>query len=75
MRPIPEPKTFEEALKYIDEHLELGKISAGAAKGILYSLVEVLGSAVGDPQLPEHLKSSYEAILELAQEVQVKNEW
>lgn len=75
MRPIPDPKTFEEALKYIDEHLELGKISSGAAKGILYSLIEVLGSAVGDPLLPEHLKSSYEAILELAQEVKLKNEW
>jgi hypothetical protein len=55
--------------------LELGKISAGAAKGILFSLIEVLGSVVGDPLLPEHLKSSYEAILEIAQEVQIKNEW
>jgi len=73
--PIPDPKMFEDALKYIDEHLELGKISSGAAKGILYSLTEVLGAAVGNPLLPEHVKSAYEAILDLAQELQKKNEW
>lgn len=75
MKSTPDPQNFEEALRYIDEHLELGKISAGAAKGILYSLIEVLGAAVGDPLLPEHLKSSYEAALDLAQELRIKNEW
>jgi len=75
MKSMPDPKMFEESLKYIDENLELGKISAGAAKGILYSIVEVLGSVVGDPLLPEHIKSSYQAILDLAEEVQLKNEW
>lgn len=75
MKSTPDPQNFEEALHYIDEHLELGKISAGAAKGILYSLIEVLGAAVGDPLLPEHLKSSYEATLDLAQELRLKNEW
>ena len=75
MKPIPDPKMFEDALHYINEHVELGKISAGAAKGILYSVVEVLGSVVGDPLLPEHIKSSYQGILDLAKEAQLKNEW
>ena len=47
-------------------------IAAGAAKGIVYSLVETLGTMVGDPDLPAHLKSGYMGALDLAVELEAK---
>jgi hypothetical protein len=49
-----------------------GNIAASAARGILYSLIETLGTLVGDPDLPEHARSGYEGLLETARELRVK---
>ena len=51
-----------------------GSIASGAAKGILYSLIETLGTFVGDPDLPEHARSGYEGLLEAARELRAKLE-
>jgi hypothetical protein len=40
----------------------------------LYSLIETLGTLVGDPDLPEHVRSGYEGLLETARELRVKLE-
>jgi hypothetical protein len=40
----------------------------------LYSLIETLGTLVGDPDLPEHARSGYEGLLETARELRVKLE-
>ena len=44
----------------------------GAAKGIIYSITETLGTMIGDPDLPSHLRSGYEGVLEVAHELQAK---
>ncbi|HDV6356994.1 TPA: hypothetical protein RJR41_006896, partial [Burkholderia cenocepacia] len=41
----------------------------GAAKGILFSLIETLGALIGDPDLPEHARSGYEALRDKASEL------
>jgi len=49
-------------------------MAAGAAKGILYSIIETLGTLVGDPDLPSHARSGYEGLLETARELRSKIE-
>ena len=44
----------------------------GAAKGIIYSITETLGTMIGDSDLPSHLRSGYEGVLEVAHELQEK---
>ncbi|GLU31757.1 hypothetical protein WKR88_21300 [Trinickia caryophylli] len=83
MTPDPSNKTPEDssskqldeldaALAHVDTSLDSGSIAAGAAKGILYSLIETLGALVGDPDLPEHSRSGYEALLETARELRAR---
>jgi len=47
-------------------------MAAGAAKGILYSVIETLGTLIGDPDLPEHARSGYQALRVSAQELRSK---
>jgi len=49
-----------------------GTISASAARGIVYSPVETLGSMAGDSDLPAHLKSAYMGALDLAVDYEAK---
>jgi hypothetical protein len=63
---------LDAALTHVDEGVKSGSMAAGAAKGILYSLIETLGALVGDPDLPEHARSGYEGLLETARELRVK---
>ncbi|HQT81972.1 MAG: hypothetical protein B7Z60_06855 [Ferrovum sp. 37-45-19] len=42
----------------------------GAFRGLVYSVVETLGQLVGDPELPQHMKSGIEGALEVAREIQ-----
>ncbi|HDR9217327.1 TPA: hypothetical protein QDB26_006155, partial [Burkholderia vietnamiensis] len=37
--------------------------------GILFSLIETLGALIGDPDLPEHARSGYEALRDKASEL------
>ncbi|PLZ00921.1 hypothetical protein CY652_18925 [Burkholderia sp. WAC0059] len=68
----PELEHLNAALTHVDEGVQSGRIAAGAAKGLLYSLIETLGALVGDPDLPEHARSGYDGLLETARELRVK---
>ena len=71
--PLP-PEHLEAALEHLDSTLSSGSIAAGAAKGLIYSVIETLGVLVGDPDLPEHVRSGYEGLLETARELRAKIE-
>lgn len=68
----PELEHLDAALSHVDQQVTSGGIAAGAAKGIVYSLIETLGALVGDPALPEHARSGYEGLLETARELRAK---
>ena len=59
-------------MNHIDEAVASNSIATGAAKGIIFSLVETLGAMVGDPDLPAHIKSGYMGALDLAVELEAK---
>ncbi len=65
---------FADAISHIDAALSVNQISYSAAKGLIYSLIETLGSMIGDPDLPKHIRSGYEGVLEIAQELERKIE-
>ncbi len=68
----PDLNHLNEAISHVDEGVRSGSLAIGAAKGLLYSLIETLGVVVGDPDLPEHARSGYEGLLEVARELRVK---
>ncbi|AXL50651.1 hypothetical protein DSC91_002964 [Paraburkholderia caffeinilytica] len=70
----PDLEHLDAALSHVDQQVSSGSIASGAAKGILYSLIETLGAFVGDPDLPEHARSGYEGLLEAARELRAKLE-
>lgn len=65
---------FDAAINHIDSALSVNQITHSAAKGLIYSLIETLGSMIGDPDLPNHMRSGYEGVLEVAQELERKIE-
>ncbi|WP_323121307.1 hypothetical protein [Burkholderia alba] len=67
----PKLEQLEAAVNHLHESIESQSIAAGAAKGILFSLIETLGTLVGDPDLPEHARSGYEALRDKASELTV----
>jgi hypothetical protein len=69
---LPRHDYFLDAVNHIDEAVENQTIAISAAKGIVFSLVETLGAMVGDPDLPNHLKSGYMGALDLAVELEAK---
>ncbi|MGF6595775.1 hypothetical protein [Paraburkholderia sp. BL10I2N1] len=70
----PDLEHLDAAVSHVDQLVSSGNIAAGAAKGILYSLIETLGTLVGDPDLPAHARSGYEGLLETARELRAKLE-
>jgi hypothetical protein len=70
----PDVEHFNAAISHVDESVAAGHMAAGAAKGILYSIIETLGTLVGDPDLPAHARSGYEGLLETARELRAKIE-
>ncbi|MBS6362845.1 hypothetical protein [Burkholderia sp.] len=62
-------ENLEAAVNHLHESIESQSIAVGAAKGILYSLIETLGALIGDPDLPEHARSGYEALRDKAREL------
>jgi hypothetical protein len=68
----PAPEHFDAAIGHVDTLWSSGNIAASAARGILYSIVETLGTFVGDPDLPEHVRAGYVGLLESARELRVK---
>ena len=71
---LPSHDYFRDAVHHIDEAITSKTIASSAAKGLVYSLVETLGSMVGDPDLTSHMQSGYQGALELARELQTKIE-
>jgi hypothetical protein len=69
---LPGHDYFLDADNHIDEAVSSNAIAVGAAKGLIYSVVETLGTMVGDPDLPEHLKSGYMGALDLAVDLEAK---
>jgi hypothetical protein len=65
----PDAEHFDAAITHVDDSYATGHMAAVAAKGILYSVIETLGTLVGDPDLPEHARSGYQALLVSAQEL------
>jgi hypothetical protein len=65
----PEQDHFDAAINHVDSSYSSGVLAAKAAKGILYSVIETLGTLVGDPDLPEHARSGYQALLVSAEEL------
>ncbi|CAB3760976.1 hypothetical protein [Paraburkholderia solisilvae] len=70
----PDIEHLDAAVTHVGEMVSSGNIAASAARGILYSLIETLGTLVGDPDLPEHARSGYEGLLETARELRAKVE-
>ena len=62
-------ENLEAAVDHLHKSIESQSIAAGAAKGILFSLIETLGALIGDPDLPEHARSGYEALRDKASEL------
>ena len=69
---LPAKDHFIQAISHVDESVKTSGMAIGAAKGILYSLTETLGTMIGDPDLPSHMRSGYEGALELAHELKAK---
>lgn len=70
----PDLEHLSDALAHLDSGVEDQSIAAGAARGLVYSIIETLGTLVGDPDLPEHARSGYEGLLETAREIRLKLE-
>jgi hypothetical protein len=68
----PGPEHFDAAIGHVDTQWSSGTLATSAARGILYSIVETLGTLVGDPDLPEHARVGYLGLLESARELRAK---
>ncbi len=70
----PDPDQLSDALAHLSSAVETDSIATGAAKGLIYSVMETLGTLIGDPDLPEHARSGYEGLLETARELRARLE-
>ena len=70
--PTPKFEDLDAAVKHVSDLIASQNIATSAAKGILYSLTETIGSMIGDVDLPAHLRSGYEGLLETARELNLK---
>ena len=70
--PTPKFEDLDAAVKHVGNLIASQNIATSAAKGILYSLTETIGSMIGDVDLPAHLRSGYEGLLETARELNLK---
>jgi hypothetical protein len=68
------PEHMGQAIEHVSSAVESGHIAIGAAKGLIFSIMETLGVMMGDPDLPEHARSGYEGLLETARELRVRIE-
>ena len=60
------------AVDHLESSVSAGSIAAGAAKGIHYGLFEAVGTIIGDPDLPEHIRSGYDGLQETLRELGAK---
>lgn len=69
---VPPHEDFVDAISHVDSQFAGSDMMHSTAKGLIYSILETLGTVIGDPDLPSHLRSGYEGALEMAQEVERK---
>ena len=60
------------AVDHLESSVSTGSIAVGAAKGIFYGLFEAVGTIIGDPDLPEHIRSGYDGLQETLRELGAK---
>jgi hypothetical protein len=70
----PDAEHLSDALEHLSSAVESESIATGAARGLVYSVMETLGTLIGDPDLPEHARSGYEGLLETARELRARLE-
>ncbi|RZT41795.1 hypothetical protein [Cupriavidus agavae] len=70
----PDADHLSDALAHLSTAVESDSIATGAAKGLVYSVMETLGTLIGDPDLPEHARSGYEGLMETARELRARLE-
>ncbi|WP_454721669.1 MULTISPECIES: hypothetical protein [Cupriavidus] len=70
----PTVEHLSDALDHISSAVEQDSIAGGAARGLLFSVIETLGALIGDPDLPEHARSGYQGLLETAREIRARLE-
>ena len=70
----PSHEHFVDAIKYVDDSFANSDLLQSTAKGLIYSILETLGTLIGDPDLPAHLRSGYEGAVDLAREVEARIE-
>ncbi|SDC08218.1 hypothetical protein SAMN05216345_101463 [Cupriavidus sp. YR651] len=68
----PDVDHLSDALEHLSSAVETNSIATGAARGLVYSVMETLGTLIGDPDLPEHARSGYEGLLETARELRAR---
>ena len=71
---IPSSEQCIDAISHVDDNFSGSDLMQSTAKGVVYSLLETLGSVVGDPDLPGHLRSGYEGAIDVAREVEARIE-
>ncbi len=76
LKPYPKKDAVYEdlhaAIKHVDSAITNNSIALGAAYGIVYSIIEMLGIMVGTPSLPEQMRIGYEGLIEAANELEAK---
>lgn len=70
----PDVDHLSDALAHLSSAVETNSIATGAARGLVYSVMETLGTLIGDPDLPEHARSGYEGLLETARDLRARLE-
>lgn len=70
----PTSEQFIDAINHVDDNFSGSDLMQSTAKGLIYSILETLGTIVGDPDLPSHLRSGYEGAMDLAREVEARIE-
>jgi hypothetical protein len=68
------PTFFVERGAIHEEGSSGQEIMSFTAKGLVYSLGEALGVILGDPGLPEHIRSGYQGLIEMVRKVEARIE-
>ncbi|MBV8619778.1 MAG: hypothetical protein JOY84_13010 [Curvibacter sp.] len=65
----PQIEHLQAAVEHVKALIHSDSAPVHAAEGLLHSLVFMIGSLVGDAELPEHARASYEGLLEVSREL------
>ncbi len=65
---------LSDALAHLNSAVKPTALPRARPCGLVYSVMETLGTLIGDPDLPEHARSGYEGLLETARELRARLE-